>query len=360
MTSYQVIGVMSGTSLDGVDLACGVFTRQEDIWIYKILNTLTIPYPERWQQLLPALMETSAAELVQAHSTYGHYLGDLVKHFVEMNGLQPDFIASHGHTIFHQPDRQCCFQLGSGAHIAAASGLPVVSDFRSLDIALGGQGAPLVPVGDQLLFADYDCCLNLGGIANLSYQSAAKRLAYDVCVCNLALNHLAQLEGKPYDNGGKLARAGKINEQLLRQLLSPEYYHQLPPKSLGREWVEENVIALLDASSISVADKLHTVCHLIAQQLALAFKQHLQTNLAYKSKVLVTGGGAYNTFLLELTNLYCKGEVELVVPENEVVEFKEALIFAFLGVLRWEKLPNSLAAVTGAPHDNVGGCIYWT
>ena len=356
MNTYHVIGLMSGTSLDGVDLAYCSFTLDKGNWIYKILNTITVEYTPDWILRLTSLPHASALDFVAADHAYGTYLGTLVQRFVQENNLTPEFISSHGHTIFHQPAQHISWQLGHGAYIAAAAGLPVVSDFRTLDIALGGQGAPLVPIGDQLLFKDFDFCLNLGGIANISFQHQNRRIAYDISACNMLLNTLANELNLPYDKNGDLARSGTLNQQLFLELNEPNYFKTNFPKSLGKEWVDENSLKSLQASEVSIPDKLHTACRHIAFQISEAVKTVGKT--VPKPKMLITGGGAFNTFLIELLQNYLDETCEIVVPEPEVVSFKEALIFAFLGVLRWRNEVNCLSSVTGASKDNAGGSVF--
>ncbi|HSI89523.1 MAG TPA: anhydro-N-acetylmuramic acid kinase [Adhaeribacter sp.] len=356
MNTFHVIGLMSGTSLDGVDLAYCTFTAEAGNWIYKILNTTTVEYTQNWIFRLEDLPNTSATDFVATDHAYGKYLGELVAAFVQEHNLKIDLIASHGHTIFHQPDQHISWQLGHGAYLAAAAGLPVVSDFRTLDIALGGQGAPLVPIGDQLLFPDLDLCLNLGGIANISFQYNKQRLAYDISACNMLLNTLANQLNQPYDKNGETARSGKLNQQLLNELNAPAYFSAAFPKSLGKEWVDAHSLKTLQTSEISVADKLHTACHHIAFQISEVVKTVGKT--AQKPKMLVTGGGAFNTFLIELLQKYLGETCQVVVPEPEVVSYKEALIFAFLGVLRWRNEVNCLSSVTGANRDNIGGAVW--
>ena len=353
---YQVIGLMSGTSLDGVDLAYCVFTYENENWIYKILNTNTYPYSPAWQARLGALLSASGPELVVADHLYGRYLGELVRDFIRDHDLHPDFVASHGHTVFHEPAQHLTLQLGHGAYLAAAAGIPVVCDFRTLDVALGGQGAPLVPIGDQQLFRDYDFCLNLGGIANISFDTAAGRIAYDLCACNIVLNALANQKGLEYDAQGQLARQGQNAPDLLDRLNEPGFFQAPYPKSLGREWVDKNSLATLLAADLPVEDKLHTACRHIAYQIGASLAAAPATGR--HRKLLVTGGGAQNHFLVELIGQQAGPEVEVVVPDSQLINFKEALIFAFLGVLRWHQLPNSLQSVTGARHDNIGGAIY--
>lgn len=280
--------------------------------------------------------------------------------FIERWPGPAHFVASHGHTIYHQPaERGLTFQLGHGAAIAAAAGLPVVCDFRSLDVALGGQGAPLVPLGDRLLFPDYGCCLNLGGIANLSVETAGGRLAYDISACNQLFNVLAAEAGLPYDADGQLARSGGLNAKLLAELDAPTWFDQPPPRSLGREWIEQHSLPPLLNRTIPLADRLHTAVHHVAGQVARAIRESLTGAPAGSDRrVLATGGGAFNGFLIECMQAALGDAATVVVPEPQVVNFKEALIFALLGVLRWRGEINTLASATGARHDSSGGAIY--
>ena len=347
MSCYHVIGIMSGTSLDGLDLAYCRFDYQEK-WTYQILVAETITYPAEWDLKLRSLHLLSGEELLKEHESYGTYIGQSVAHFMQRHHVSADFIASHGHTVFHQPQNGFTFQAGDGAAIAAACGLPVVSDFRSADVALGGQGAPLVPIGDRLLFSDFGFCLNLGGIANISFEKQGQRVAYDVCPCNLLLNYLAQRLGKSYDRDGDIAATGKINPRLLQQLDDRDFYSKPFPKSLGREDIEQDFLPLLDAET-TVPDLLATVCAHIAKQVARSIPA------VATGRILVTGGGAFNTYLLACIRGACA--VEIVSGSPDKINFKEALIFAFLGVLRWRNENNVLSSVTGATRDHCSGSI---
>ncbi len=354
MHTYHVLGLMSGTSLDGLDIAYCRFTYKNQNWIYNILNATTLEYEHSWIDSLRDAETCTGQDLIRLDHAYGKYLGEQVNAFIKKHDITPDFVASHGHTIFHQPDRHISLQLGNGAYLAAHAQVPVVCDFRTLDIALNGQGAPLVPIGDELLFSKYDFCINLGGISNVSYNHNGKRLAFDISACNMLLNALAGEAGLRYDEDGRLARAGKLQKDLLDQLNNADYFTVAPPKSLGKEWVLANSLHTLNASAHTLEDQLHTTCHHIAYQLKLALPmlhdgQH---------QVLLTGGGAFNKFLVELMQQYLGPKYKIEVPAPEVVSFKEALIFAFLGVLRWRGETNCLRSVTGASKDNIGGAIY--
>ncbi|MDP4290976.1 MAG: anhydro-N-acetylmuramic acid kinase [Bacteroidota bacterium] len=348
--SYRVIGLMSGTSLDGVDLALCLFTRKNNHWNYRIEAADTIPYPEKWLSLLPSLMQADAYTFARANSDLGYYFGGLINTFTAFNDIEADFVASHGHTVFHQPDIGMTTQIGNGAAMAATCGMPVVCDFRSTDVALGGQGAPLVPVGDALLFSDYTFCLNLGGFSNVSYDEKGQRIAYDICPVNTLLNKLARKMGVEFDRDGMIARSGTVDTVLLEKLNALSYYDLKPPKSLGFEWNDEQVWPLLNAASLPVPDLLCTVVEHVAIQLSRSM------SLIGKGKILVTGGGAKNVYLMERFRSFSKHEV--IIPSDKIIDYKEALIFAFLGVLRVRGEANCLCSVTGASRNSVGGAIY--
>ncbi|MFN4235484.1 MAG: anhydro-N-acetylmuramic acid kinase [Bacteroidia bacterium] len=349
--TYNVIGLMSGTSLDGLDIAYCRFVKNEDTWEYIIIAAQTIHYPPLLKKNLITASTMSGLELTMLDAELGRYFGNQVKKFVKKNNLKkPDFIASHGHTIFHQPHKGYTLQIASGAHIAAKAGIPVVCDFRTLDIAMGGQGAPLVPVGDELLFNQFEYCLNLGGFANVSYRKNKKRIAFDICPVNIILNEIASRLGKAYDRNGLIAKKGKVNELLLKQLNKLNFYRKKAPKSLGKEWSDKYVLPLLNQSKLSEENLMATFVEHIAYQIAIALK------VKKEEKILITGGGAYNAYLIERIAYYTKAKI--ILPDNKIIEFKEALIFAFLGLLRWAGKANTLKSVTGAKKDVCSGVIY--
>lgn len=348
--SIFALGIMSGTSLDGLDLALCKFHRQNQQWQYEIIGTRSIDYAATMKQKLKNADKLSAREYFFLNNEFANFIADSVNAFLKAYPVKPDLIASHGHTVFHQPEFNLTVQLGNGAVIAAKTGITTICDFRTTDVALCGQGAPLVPIGDKLLFTQFDACLNLGGISNISYNVGNKRIAYDISVCNMALNEIVQTIGLTFDKDGDLARQGKSIFQLKEQLSNLSYYSQKPPKSLGREWFESYFLPLLKPHLSSVNDLLFTVNEHIATQIASTF--HDDWN-----KVLVTGGGAKNKFLIETIQQF--SSVPLHLPDEETIDFKESIIFAFLGVLRFCKEVNCLKEVTGASSDCCGGAIYF-
>ena len=340
---------MSGTSADGLDVCCATFTRKDGKWSYKIDAAKAYGYePKLKDTLMNSVQNMSAKEFITFHSQYGHFLGQRVNEFIKEFGVKPDLIASHGSTVFHEPAQGIMFQIGDGAAIVAETGIPTVSDFRRLDIMLGGQGAPLVPIGDRELFGKYDYCLNIGGFSNISYDEGPKRIAFDISPVNYVINHYTRKIGLEMDRDGVIASNGTINQDLLKQLNSLDYYSAKPPKSLAREWVEKTVFPLIDSYALPLETTLRTYYEHCAIQLANVTKP--------QSHILVTGGGAWNKFLLKRMESLSK--CTLTVPEPEVVDYKEALIFAFLGVLYMTDTPSCLKSVTGAKKDNIGGMLF--
>lgn len=344
--NQYMVGLMSGTSVDGLDLAFCRFGKKGG---FDLLAAKTYPYEPHLNHLLKNNLGLGADQLFELDTTLGYFYGATVNRFLKEFKLpKPLAIASHGHTVYHNPAKNFTVQIGKGSHIAAVTGLPVVCDFRSNDVALGGQGAPLVPIGDELLFADYDYCLNLGGFANVSFRKGKKRLAYDIAPCNLPANIIMQSLGKEYDEDGATAAQGEIIPQLLQQLNSLPYYQKQPPKSLGREWVEAEVMPLLNAYT-NKPNVLRTYYQHVAQKTGEALNKKGTT-------VLVTGGGAHNTFFMRL--LQQQSNAMLITPGPGLINFKEAIVFAFLGYRRIHHQPNALKSVTGASKDSIGGCIY--
>lgn len=346
---YHALGLMSGTSLDGLDICHASFSYEHaDGWKYRILNCETVKYPADWEQALGGARMISAEDLFALNTAYGKYLGEQVNLFLKKNGLTPpDVIGSHGHTVFHQPERGFTVQIGDGRAIKMLNDVPVVYDFRSADVLRGGNGAPLVPIGDRLLFAEYGACLNLGGFSNISLEYAGQRIAFDICPVNTVLNRFAQLLSKPFDLGGQLAATGTADLKVVQKLNELGFYLQSPPKSLGAEWVERQVLPLLEP--LSARDALATFTEHAAIQISFALENYKVNNL------LITGGGAYNTYLLE--RIVARSGCKLTVPESVVVEFKEALIFAFMAVLRLRQENNVLSSATGSDSDHCSGIL---
>lgn len=343
----RVIGVMSGSSLDGIDVACCTFQRGDERWAFTVEGARTHAYDDAMRSRLLQATGATALELARLHRDIGTLIGEAC---AELLRTQPaDLIASHGHTIFHQPKEGFTMQVGCGARIAAITGLPTVCDFRTKDVALGGQGAPLVPLGERLLFPEHDSFVNLGGIANLSVHRG-KVIGYDIGPCNQALNMLAQEAGEEFDRDGALARSGRIHSGLMEKLNALSFYAQAAPRSLGREWFDEHIRPLISDKDIALTDRLRTVTVHIATMVAR------ELNTQDPTRALVTGGGAHNGYLIEQLRLMTR--VGIVVPEPGIIDFKEAIIFALLGLLRYRSEVNTLASVTGASRDSIGGAVY--
>ncbi|WOD44426.1 anhydro-N-acetylmuramic acid kinase [Hwangdonia lutea] len=349
-SKFNVIGVMSGTSLDGIDVVYVTFDYK-NTWHFEIKHAETMAYTYEWHQILKNLVSYSSEKLLQIDEDYTVYLSHVINNFIAKHNIKHlDAVCSHGHTALHQPEKKLTYQIGNLADIANLLNSTVVCDFRVQDVKFGGQGAPLVPIGDKLLFSEYDYCINLGGFANVSYKAENERIAFDICPTNIVLNHYVKQLGFDYDDEGKIASIGTINNTLLEQLNTLDFYKETPPKSLGLEWVNTHIFPLIDAFNLEIKDILRTFVEHAAIQIA-----HIIGNDNQKT-VLITGGGAYNRFFIE--RIKCHSKNKIVIPSKTIVEFKEALIFAFLGVLKLRGEINCLQSVTGAKKDHSSGKIY--
>ncbi len=356
---YRVIGLMSGSSLDGLDI---VFTEIEENggkWKYQITTADCIPYTPEWTKRLQNATSLYAYDYMLLHADYGHYIGEQVNAFIEKNSLhyKVGLIASHGHTTFHSPTQKMTAQLGDGAAIAAVTKLPVVADLRAMDVALGGQGAPIVPIGEKLLFSEYDFFLNIGGIANIS-KNDEQYIAFDVCPANRVLNMLAAELGHAFDAGGELAASGQLNQELLNKLNTLDYYKKEYPKSLANDFGTDVIYPLIKRFNIETIDALRTYTEHIAIQITNAIAS-IHTTTETERKLLITGGGAFNHFLVErLQTLLQPLNIKAIVPEEELVLYKESLIMALIAILRWREESNTISSVTGATRSSVGGALW--
>lgn len=346
---YNIIGVMSGTSLDGLDMAFIQFIKNEK-WNFRIIKAQTIKYTFEWYSRLKNAIYLDNEGLNKLDYGYTVFTATSVLKFIDDNKIMNlDAVCSHGHTVFHQPENGITCQIGNKEIAADILNVTVVCDFRVQDVQLGGQGAPLVPIGDELLFSEYDYCLNLGGFANISVNVDGERIAYDICPANIVLNHYASLLGMEYDRGGELASQGSVDHELLDSLNNLPYYKSPYPKSLGYEWVQEEIFKLINDRDIQVMDVLRTFTeHIVCQ---------LVKNMVSGKNAFVTGGGVYNSFLIR--KLKELGDVQIIIPPAEIIEFKEAMIFGFLGVLKMRDEINSLASVTGALKNHSSGKIFY-
>lgn len=354
---YRAIGLMSGSSLDGLDIVFAEILENGGKWSYELVHADCIPYSNEWIDQLKNATSLSALDYQLLHTAYGHYIGERVNEFIEKHQLQfkVAVIASHGHTTFHIPAKKMTAQLGDGAAIAAATQLPVVTDLRAMDIAFGGQGAPIVPIGEQLFFSNYQYFLNIGGIANISINNNGYK-AFDICAANRVLNMLANEAGQEFDRDGAMARSGQVNQALLNELNGLTYYTLPIPKSLANSFGTDTVFPIIKKYGLTTADALHTyVAHIVRQ-----IKNAVMTNRVSadgEEQLLVTGGGAFNGYLIERLQ-EALGSIKVVIPDGQLVQYKEALIMALIGVLRWREEYNVLSSVTGAARNSVGGAMW--
>lgn len=347
---YNVIATMSGTSLDGLDVIYVTFNF-DAVWTFKIHHAETIPYDKYWKGKLKNLVQFSLDDLKHLDNDYSQLLFKIIQGFISKHNIKTiDFISSHGHTALHQPEQHFTYQIGNLPQLATYLGHIIVCDFRVQDVELGGQGAPLVPIGDKLLFSEYDFCINLGGFANLSTNVNGVRLAYDICPTNIVLNHYVNLLGFDFDHKGEIAKSGMINKKLLSDLNVLNFYKMNHPKSLGLEWVNENIFPLIDDCHLKVEDILKTFIEHVAVQISS------EINKKENTSVLMTGGGTYNEYLI--SRIKSKTKTKIVIPSKEIIEFKEALIFGLLGILKIRGEINCLSSVTGAKHDHSSGKIF--
>jgi anhydro-N-acetylmuramic acid kinase len=356
---YRVIGIMSGSSLDGLDIAFVQFDEQSGKWDFEILEAECLPYSPEWVHKLKTAVDLTARDYMLLDAEYGHYIGKQVMAFIDSHQLHYKIalISSHGHTTFHIPPHMTG-QIGHGSAIAAETGLPVVTDLRAVDVALGGQGAPIVPMGEKLLWRDTDMFLNIGGIANISLN-ASKYLAYDICPANRVLNMLAATRGLEYDKDGALAASGSVDEQLLTKLNALEYYQRPYPKSLANDFGTDIIFPMLLQSGLGSHDLLATYTEHIATQVCKAVEKHLAEISSPMPNMMVTGGGAFNDHLMDRLRAHLEPmRVIAERPDDKLVNYKEALIMGLLGVLRWREDLTTLASVTGASRDSIGGALW--
>lgn len=358
---YRVIGIMSGSSLDGLDIAFVQFEESGGKWNYEIKASQCIPFDNAMYDRLKNAHNSNAFDYLLLHAAFGKYIGEKINKFIDDFDLhhQVQLIASHGHTVFHAPQKGMTAQLGDGAAIAAATQINVVSDLRSMDVAFGGQGAPLVPLGEKLLLPGFDYYLNIGGIANVSFKNEQSWIGFDVCPANKVLNMLAEMTGQKYDEDGKLAATGTIHTPLLTQLNLLDYYKRSSPKSLPNSFGIEEVFPLINHYSISVQDKLRTFTEHIAMQISYALQHHIKKDEMSRQKILITGGGALNKFLIDRIQQHLLPfQIDIIPADELLINYKEALIMALLGVLRWREEYTVLESVTGAVRSSIGGAVW--
>ena len=369
--SYLAIGLMSGSSLDGVDIAychfnCSTTSGVFNIENWQLMETETYPFSEFWKNRLRSLPNGSAFEIMDAHAAFGSYMGEMVNRFLlekKIDKQKVDLIASHGHTIFHEPARGFTTQIGDGAALSVATQCIVINDFRSADIALGGQGAPLAPMADKMLFPNFDFYLNLGGIANVTCNINGRFVAFDICGANQILNALANVTGLPYDDGGQISKTGTVDKLLFEQQYNIPFFKKSYPKSLSNQWVQQNQTSIFLENKSKIENKLNTAVELTALLIADAIVDIIEKekNIKEHFKLLATGGGAYNDYLMERIRFHLHTKnIEVVIPDKTLIGFKEALLMGLLGVMRLEKIHNCMASVTGAKKDSLNGALYFS
>jgi len=360
MIKQNIIGLMSGTSLDGLDILYIEFTFNScnQLPSFKIINSESYPYENKFIHELKRSTELNIVDFLKLDKKIGFVFGNFINDFILKNKIEKKevhAIASHGQTTFHQPENGFTSQIGCGDTIAVVTGIPVINDFRTKDVILGGQGAPLVPIGDFNLFQSQAVSfLNLGGIANISFKKADEIIAFDICPANHPLNKIIVRDysdlNRKYDEGGQIARSGKVNDFLLEQLNNLVFYKQPFPKSLGTEWLEAYFYKITDQVTIPSEDQLRTIVEHETIQIATILNDN-QLN-----SVFITGGGALNDFMIERLKHHYTGTV--IIPEKQIIDFKEAIVFAYLGALYLNKQTNILKSVTGASRDSIGGVLH--
>lgn len=355
---------MSGSSLDGIDLSYARYDVYEDRVEFELLHTEHVAFSEKWETRLRHVHSQDALTFIRTHVYFGHYLGEILNDFIHENGISPDFIASHGHTIFHDPNGRITTQIGDGAAIAAITNQTVICDFRTLDIAIDGEGTPIAPAADRYLFSDYDFCMNIGGIANITHNNGNQPIAFDIAPANQVLNALAGLLGWDYDEDGNIAKRGRIQPEILERLSDFMYFSNPYPKSISNSWIRNEIIPIYMNAQVPLQDKLRTAVEHLVQETYNSIQQiiekeglSLEDDESYQ--LLATGGGVFNDFLMDtLSDRLADLKVEVVVPDDDVIEYKEAILMGLMGVLRMENRPNCFKSVTGAQRDTIGGAIY--
>ena len=348
LKKYMTLGIMSGTSCDGLDMAFCEFWIDKKGWNYSLKKTITILYSRKWKKKLLNCNKIDSYKLQKLDLDFGNFIAKSIKNFIAKSKIKPTLISSHGHTVFHNPKDKISLQIGNGELIFSKVNIPVVYDFRQLDILMGGQGAPLVPFGEKSLFNNYDYCINIGGILNITHLNKNKTIAYDVCPANLVLNYLSRKLKLEYDKDGIKASKGKLIVELFSKLNALKYYKKKNPKSLDVIFVEKKIIPLL--VKYKVEDMLFTYTEHIAYQLNNSLKKK-------NAKILITGGGTFNKYLMQRIKLLNNLNSNFIVPTKNLINFKEALIFGFLGLLKFLNKKNVLKSVTGAKISTSSGIL---
>lgn len=348
---------MSGSSLDGLDIGIIDIIKKGNELSYEVIRCDTIEYSTEWKKSLTSLPNASAKELANNDMAYSRYMSELIRSFLKEED-QIDYVSLHGHTLFHEPENGFTYQLGNGGVLSARLGLPVVCDFRSKDIGLGGKGTPLAPIVDSYFYNEYEVLINLGGICNLTFLSKKETIAWDVCPCNQLLNFLSEKMNLAYDKDGLIARNGKLNLDFLNILEKNPYYSEKYPKSLDNQYIKQNIIRELDSYTIPLEDQLHTTCIFVARQIKAAIQMAVKSlEVAWPEKILITGGSAHNAFLIQCIKEHCAPSV-VSIPDETIINYKEIILMALCAYLRVNNQENTLSEVTGSSRNSIGGAIY--
>lgn len=357
-----VVGIMSGSSLDGLDIALCRF-EQDDLsgkLSFDLVDTAAIPFDENMMSRLGVGATMDVRSLKKLEVDLSRYIAESVNQFLEAGAHTADYISCHGHTIWHVPEDGYTVQIGQGAIISELTGTPCICDLRSNDMAVGGQGAPVAPIVEQILFPEFDFYINLGGIANVSFHSDQEVISWDSVPCNQILNHYASQKGLPYDDGGSLAESGKVDKGLKEAWMSLPYFGRSYPKSMDNTWVKNHFLAGASSFDVSIEDALATMVDVCVSQIQGDIKDHVgDTGGQHLRKCLITGGGAHNTYLVsQLSEVLTHDDIEVIKPKDEIVDYKEAILMALMGFLRIEGISNTISSVTGARTNTIGGAVY--
>jgi anhydro-N-acetylmuramic acid kinase len=347
-----ILGAMSGSSLDGLDLAICSFTDQS---IFTIHNSTTIELPLDLRTKLKNFSTLNAFQIADLDAYFALFSAHSIRDFTNnwIGGIS--LVVSHGHTLYHNPANAVSWQIGNGGIIAAVTGIDTLCDLRVQDVALGGQGAPLAALVDLNLFKDYTGLLNLGGIANITINQSNTVYSWDISPCNQVFNHLAQKEGKEFDKGGSIARSGKILMELIHKWQENTYFSQMPPKSMDNTWVKENYIKEIDKIDQPVKILMASFAEFVAIQLSKDLKS-LDLN---PGKILVTGGGAFNAHFISRLKVHLSPLNWVVeVAEESLINYKEAMLMAYMGHRYINKKTNTISTATGAEKDLISGALY--
>lgn len=363
LKTYHAIGLMSGSSLDGLDIAyCRLDWDGKALSSWELLEAETLAFSDLWVRRLVALPQQNALTFAQSDIYFSYYMGELLNAFIKKQNIkQIDFVASHGHTVFHDPARRFSIQIGNGNALAATVGKTVICDFRMQDVAMNGEGAPLAPLADAYLFPGYDYYMNIGGIANISAKCSDRWVAYDFAPANQVLNFLAEKSDLKFDKDGEIARAGNVNAELLDSLQKLNFFGKEYPKSMSNEWIRTEVLPLFKGSGRSLEDQMRTAVELIVSTSfdAIALIQRQENKQSVSSEMLMSGGGCHNLFLVEkLKEKLSELNIEVQIPKKDIIDFKEAMLVALLGMFRLNAIPNSIPEVTGAKKATVNGGVY--